>query len=100
MEIKVPIALAIINPKQNDCNFEFKEICGAQVVWYFCAAIKNEMNYDINMSSYLDLLCLAIIADIMPMTSLNYTMVRQGLKDKNSSREAFKLLNSHLKKIF
>ena len=96
---KVPIALAIINPKQNDCNFEFKEICGAQVAWYFCAAIKNEMNYDINMSSYLDLLCLAIIADIMPMTSLNYTMVRQGLKKiKNSSREAFKLLNSHLKK--
>ncbi|MFW2608560.1 DHH family phosphoesterase, partial [Aliarcobacter butzleri] len=38
---KVPIALAIINPKQNDCNFEFKEICGAQVAWYFCAAIKN-----------------------------------------------------------
>lgn len=35
----------------------------------------------------------------MPMTSLNYTMVRQGLKKiKNSSREAFKLLNSHLKK--
>ena len=96
---KIPIALAIINPKQNDCNFEFKEICGAQVAWYFCAAIKNEMNYDINMSSYLDLLCLAIIADIMPMTSLNYTMVRQGLKKiKNSSREAFKLLNSHLKK--
>src|SRR5574344_1749356 len=96
---KVPIALAIINPKQNDCNFEFKEICGAQVAWYFCAAIKNEMNYDINMSSYLDLLCLAIIADIMPMTSLNYTMVRQGLKKiKNSSREAFKLLNYHLKK--
>ena len=38
---KVPYALAIINPKQEDCNFEFKEICGAQVVWYFCAAIKR-----------------------------------------------------------
>lgn len=88
---KVPIALAIINPKQNDCNFEFKEICGAQVAWYFCAAIKNEMNYDINMSSYLDLLCLAIIADIMPMTSLNYTMVRQGLKKIKTLLE--KLLN-------
>lgn len=96
---KVPLALAIINPKQINCNFPFKEICGAQVAWYFCAAIKNELKIDINMSSYLDLLCLAIIADIMPMTSLNYTMVRQGLKKiKNSSREAFKLLNSHLKK--
>ena len=32
---KVPIALAIINPKQHDCNFEFKDICGDQVAWYF-----------------------------------------------------------------
>ena len=43
------------------------------------------------MSSYLDLLCLAIIADIMPMTSLNYTMVRQGLKKIKTLLE--KLLN-------
>ncbi len=38
---EVPIALAIINPKQKECNFAFKEICGAQVAWYFCAAIKK-----------------------------------------------------------
>ena len=96
---KVPYALAIINPKQEDCNFEFKEICGAQVAWYFCAAIKKELDANIDLSSYLDLLTLAIIADIMPMTSLNHTMVKQGLKKiKNSSREAFKLLNQHIQK--
>ncbi|RXJ97076.1 single-stranded-DNA-specific exonuclease RecJ [Arcobacter sp. AHV-9/2010] len=96
---KLPIALAIINPKQKDCNFEFKEICGAQVAWYFCAAIKKQMNLNIDMSSFLDLLSLAIIADIMPMTTLNYTMVKQGLKKmKLSSREAFKLLNQTLSK--
>jgi len=91
---EVPQALAIINPKQKNCNFEFKDICGAQVTWYFCAAIKKELNVNIDMSSYLDLLTLAIIADIMPMTNLNYTMVKQGLKKvKTSQREAFKLLN-------
>ncbi|WP_198304610.1 single-stranded-DNA-specific exonuclease RecJ [Arcobacter vandammei] len=96
---KVPLALAIINPKQEDCGFEFKEICGAQVAWYFCAAIKKELNANVDLSSYLDLLTLAIIADIMPMTSLNHTMVKQGLKKiKNSKREAFKLLNQHLQK--
>ena len=96
---KIPIALAIINPKQQDCNFEFKDICGAQVAWYLCAAIKKEMNLDVNMGDYLDLLCVAIIADIMPMTTLNYTIVKQGLKKiKSSSREAFKILNEIMAK--
>ena len=96
---KIPLALAIVNPKQHDCMFEFKDICGAQVAWYLCAAIKKEMNLDVNMSSFLDLLCVAIIADIMPMTALNYTMVKQGLKKiKTSSREAFKRLNEIMSK--
>jgi single-stranded-DNA-specific exonuclease len=96
---KIPDALAIINPKQKDCNFEFKDICGAQVAWYLCAAIKKEMNLDVNMGDYLDLLCVAIIADIMPMTTLNYTIVKQGLKKiKSSSREAFKILNEIMSK--
>ena len=96
---KLPFALAIVNPKQKDCNFEFKEICGAQVAWYLCAAIKKEMNLDVNMGEFLDLLCVAIVADIMPMTALNYTIVKQGLKKiKSSSREAFKLLNEVMAK--
>ena len=97
---KIPLALAIINPKQKDCNFEYKEICGAQVAWYLCAAIKKELNLDVNMSNYLDLLCVAIIADIMPMTNLNYTIVKQGLKKiKTSSRAAFKLINEIMPKV-
>ena len=96
---KLPLALAIVNPKQKDCNFEFKEICGAQVAWYLCAAIKKEMNLNVNMGEFLDLLCVAIVADIMPMTALNYTMVKQGLKKiKSSSREAFKILNEIMAK--
>jgi single-stranded-DNA-specific exonuclease len=98
---QIPLALAIINPKQHDCNFEFKDICGAQVAWYLCAAIKKELNLDVNMSKFLDLLCVAIIADIMPMTALNYTLVKQGLKKiKTSSREAFKRLNEVMSKEF
>lgn len=99
---KVPEAIAIVNPKQHDCEFEFKDICGAQVAWYLCAAIKKEMNLDVNMTEFLDLLAVAIVADIMPMTALNYTMVKQGLKKiKSSKREAFKKLNEVMtKEIF
>lgn len=96
---EIPNAFAIINPKQEDCNFEYKDICGAQVAWYFCAAIKKELNLDINMSDFLDLLCIAIIADMMPMTSLNYTMVKTGLKKlQTSSRTAITHLRNVMRK--
>lgn len=98
---KLPLALAIVNPKQNDCTFPFKDICGAQVAWYLCAAIKNELNLEVNMGEFLDLLCIAIIADIMPMTSLNYTMVKHGLKKlKTSKRAAFIKLDEIMNKKF
>jgi len=76
----LPSAFAIINPKQHDCAFPFKEICGAQIAWYLCASIKKELNFDYNLMELFDLLSLAIVADIMPMVSLNKTMVKAGLK--------------------
>lgn len=77
---ELPQSYAIINPKQEECTFPFKEICGAQVAWYLCGAIKNELKLNINMGEFLDLLSVAIVADIMPMTNLNYTIVKHGLK--------------------
>ena len=76
----LPDAYAIINPKQEDCSFPFKDICGAQVAWYLCASIKNALNFKYNLMDLFDILSLAIVADIMPMVSLNQTMVRFGLK--------------------
>ncbi len=95
----IPDAYAIINPKQEDCTFPFKNICGAQVAWYLCASIKKELQVDVNLQDFFDLLCVAIIADIMPMTSLNYTMVKYGLKKiKTSKRPAFVKINEMMKK--
>jgi len=76
----LPDAYAIVNPKQNDCPFPFKDICGAQIAWYLCANIKKELNFKYNLMELFDLLCLAIVADIMPMVSLNKTMVKAGIK--------------------
>jgi len=76
----LPDAFAIINPKQEECTFPFTEICGAQIAWYLCASIKKELKFDYNLMELFDLLSLAIVADIMPMVSLNKTMVKAGLK--------------------
>ncbi|VAY88000.1 Single-stranded-DNA-specific exonuclease RecJ [hydrothermal vent metagenome] len=87
----LPKAYAIINPKQSDCQFPFKDICGAQVAWYLCAMVKKDLQANtINMMIFFDLLSLAIVADIMPMKSLNQTMVKKGLIElQNSKRPCF-----------
>jgi single-stranded-DNA-specific exonuclease len=82
---QLPDAYAIINPKQSDCSFPFTDICGAQVAWYLCASIKNSLNFQYNLMELFDLLVLAIVADIMPMKSLNQTMVKAGLKSIQTS---------------
>ena len=85
---KIPEAFAIIDPKQKDCNFPFKEICGAQVAWYFAAAIKNEMKIEFNLLEYIDLLSIAIIADMMELREFNRVLVKRGLKELNFSKRA------------
>lgn len=86
---EVPVSYAIINPKQEDCTFPFKDICGAHVAWYLCASIKKALDVEFNLMELLDLLVLAIVADIMPMVCLNRVMVQNGLKAlERSSRPA------------
>jgi single-stranded-DNA-specific exonuclease len=84
----LPKALAIVNPKQSDCPFPFKDICGAQVAWYLCASIKNALEIKYDLIQLFDLLALAIVADIMPMVSLNQTMVKHGLAYLKTSNRA------------
>ncbi len=83
---ELPKAYAIINPKQDDCSFPFKDICGAQVAWYLCAMIKKELDVPFDLMSLFDILSIAIVADVMPMKSLNTTMVKRGLKELEKSQ--------------
>ncbi len=76
----LPDAFAIVDPKLEDCPYPFKEICGAQVAWLVLSLLKKELNADVNMSSFLDLLSIAIIADVMPLIGINRAMVQAGLK--------------------
>ena len=82
----LPQAYAIINPKRADCSYPFSDICGANVAWYLCASIKKAMNIEYNLSSLLDLLVIAIIADVMPMKSVNKTLVKKGFQILSTSK--------------
>lgn len=94
----LPEAPFIINPQQKDCTFPQKEICGALVAWYFCAGLKIALGASISLAPLLELVMLATIADMMPLTQINKCIVLYGLKQLPASQiPALQKLKTHLK---
>jgi len=88
---QIPDAYAIIDQKQPECTFPYSDVCGAQIAWYLIASLKNALNIKINMIEYLELVAIAIIADMMPLRHINRTMVQAGIKVLNvNQRPAIK----------
>ena len=83
----LPDADVIINPKQKDCPFPQKEICGANVAWYLCAGLKAHLCAQINLGGFLDFLAFAIVADVMPLVEINRLLLKQGLKELSKSQK-------------
>ena len=97
----LPDAYAIVNPKKSSCSFAYPEICGAQVAWFLIGALKAKMGLSIRMAEFLDLLALAIVADVMPLTSINRPLVQKGLEMlSKSNRPAFEAVRAYLGKSF
>jgi len=93
-----PEAYAIVDQKQPDCPFPYNEVCGAQIAWYLCAALRRRLDLEIDMREYLEYVALAIIADVMPLQHINRAMVQQGLRYLTRSEQpyaqAYRELNS------
>jgi len=85
----LPEAYAIINQKQESCPFPFKEICGAQIAWYFAVALSRNLNVSIDANGLMGLASLAIVADIMPLTGINRTMLLAGMAYLKRSNKPF-----------
>ncbi len=95
----LPDALYIVDPKLESCEYPFKEICGAQVAWLLLALLKRELSLNIDMKQFLDILAIAIIADIMPLININRTLVKEGLKlMMHSSRPSSIIIRDFLNK--
>jgi single-stranded-DNA-specific exonuclease len=82
----IPPAVAILNPKQLDCNYPFKELCGCGVVFKLITALAE--TYQLPSESYLqflDLVMTAIAADIVPVVDENRTLSFFGLQKINEN---------------
>ena len=85
----LPPAVAILNPKQKDCNYPYKELCGCGVGFKLISSLVKRLGLpDSDAFEYLDLVATAIAADIVPMTGENRTLAYFGLKKANESPNA------------
>jgi len=80
-----PEVYAVVDQKQSECTFPYEEVCGAQIAWYLCAALNRELDAGVEMKQYLDMVALAVIADMMPLQHINRAMVIAGLQQMERS---------------
>lgn len=90
----LPSAVAILNPKQSDCPYPYKELCGCGIGFKFSQAIAIQMGLGMERAyQNLDLVALATSADIVPMTGENRLLTYFGLeKIRQSPCDALRLL--------
>jgi len=80
----LPPALAILNAKQPDCPYPFKELCGCGVGYKLMTALCERMHWpQAEADEYLDLLATAIAADIVSMSGENRVLTYLGLQKAN-----------------
>lgn len=82
----LPDAAAILNPKQIDCPYPYKDLCGCGIGFKLMTALTTHFNreeaYYLN---YIDLVAVAIAADIVPLTGENRILAYYGLKKINEN---------------
>ena len=82
---KIPDAYALLNPKRTDCSYPFKELCGCGVGFKLIQAIEQISSDKKEIINYLDLVALAIAADVVPLIGENRILAYLGLQIINSN---------------
>ena len=82
----LPDAIAVLDPKRVDCTYPFKELCGCGVGFKLIQAYLKHQGLDETIAfQYLDLVAVAIGADIVPIVEENRTLAFYGLKHLNEN---------------
>ncbi len=96
----LPAAVAVLDPKREDCEYPYKELCGCGVGFKLISAIalSRKQNLD-ELHTYLDLVATAIGADIVPITGENRVLAYYGLQVINQApRSGFEAIIKQVKK--
>tara|TARA_R110002049_G_scaffold1113_5_gene8220 strand:- start:2615 stop:4306 length:1692 start_codon:yes stop_codon:yes gene_type:complete len=83
---KIPEAVAVLDPKQDDCDYPYKELCGCGVGFKLIQALASKEGKTADdLVEYLDLVATAIGADIVPIDGENRVLAYFGLMIINSN---------------
>jgi len=86
---ELPDAVAILDPKREDCDYPYDELCGCGVGFKLIQALASRDGKSIeDLTGYLDLVATAIGADIVPITGENRTLAYFGLQVINGDPRA------------
>ena len=97
---EIPKAVAVLDPKRDDCEYPYKELCGCGLGFKLIQALaQNRGQKTEDLLLYLDLVATAIGADIVPITGENRILAHYGLKVINANpRTGFKAILKQVKK--
>jgi single-stranded-DNA-specific exonuclease len=97
---ELPDAIAVLDPKRDDCFYPYDELCGCGVGFKLIQALAQHRNQTIeDLIPYLDLVATAIGADIVPITGENRILAKFGLEVINTNpRPGIKALIQNVKK--
>jgi single-stranded-DNA-specific exonuclease len=84
--VNIPRAISVLNPKQSDCEYPYKELSGCGVGFKLIQGLSEKRGIDFNeIGEYLDLLAVSIGADIVEMTGENRVLSYYGMRVINQS---------------
>jgi single-stranded-DNA-specific exonuclease len=97
---ELPEAIAVLDPKRDDCKYPFKELCGCGVGFKLIQALARKDGKTVaDLGPYLDLVATAIGADIVPIVGENRALAYFGLQIINSQpRPGIKAIIEQLEK--
>src|SRR5579871_5740449 len=83
-EAELPAAVAVLNPNRPDCNYPEKNLCGAGVAFKLVQALLGGLGWPPErlrrvLESFLKLVAIATVADVVPLTGENRAIVKHGL---------------------
>lgn len=77
-----PPDFVVLNPHKPGCSYPFRELAGVGVVFKLCQAISQKANLSTEkLKSYLDLVTMGTLADMVPLTGENRSLVKLGLEN-------------------
>ena len=81
----LPQAIAVVDPKRKDSVYPYPDLAGAGVAFKLLQALFHKDSKEKWLASFLDLLALATVTDLVPLVGENRYLVKEGLRELNNS---------------